>query len=102
MNKQGFIFQGIWRWPLIKLATLIHGYSYLSYLISLKIAAGYRKLRSSMNPGQFEISNELVRSPRTIHAEDTLFQWATDFSNFSKFIDRGSHRGTWTGCICCF
>ena len=51
MNKRGFIFEGIWRWPIINLATLIHGYS---YFISLKIVVGYRKLRSLMNPGQFK------------------------------------------------
>ena len=51
MKKRGFIFEGIWRWPLLNLATLIHGYS---YLISLKIVVGYSKLRSLMNPGQFK------------------------------------------------
>ena len=51
MNKRGFIFEGIWRWPPIILATLIHEYS---YLISLKIVAGYKKLKGLMNPGQFK------------------------------------------------
>ena len=35
----------------MNLVTLIHGYS---YLISLKITVGYRKERSSRNPGQFK------------------------------------------------
>ena len=39
VTKQGFIFEDIQRWPVI---TLIHGYSYLN---SLEIAVGYRKLR---------------------------------------------------------
>ena len=43
MNKRGFIFEGMPRWSLINLVTLIHGYS---YLISLEIVAVYRKLGS--------------------------------------------------------
>ena len=51
MYKRGFIIKSIWWWPVINLATLIHAYS---YLVSLKIIVGYRKLRSLMNPGQFK------------------------------------------------
>ena len=43
MNTRDFIFQGIRRWPVINLVTLVDGYS---YLISLEIAVGYWKLRS--------------------------------------------------------
>ena len=43
MNKQSLIFEGIWRWPVINLVTITYGYS---YLISLEVAEGYRKLRS--------------------------------------------------------
>ena len=43
MNKRGSLFEGMPRWPVINLVTLIHGYS---YLISLKIVVGYRKLRN--------------------------------------------------------
>ena len=49
MNKGGFIFKGIRGWPVINLVTLIHGYS---YLISLEIVVGDRKVKSSRNPGQ--------------------------------------------------
>ena len=41
--KRGFIFEGIRRWCFTNVATSIHGYS---YLISLDIVVGYRKLRS--------------------------------------------------------
>ena len=51
MNNQGFIFEGIWWWPVKNLASLIHGYS---CLIPLEIALGYKKLRSLMNPDQFK------------------------------------------------
>ena len=51
MNKQGFIFKGIWRWPVINLATLIRGYP---YLISLKIVVDFNTLRSLIDPGQFK------------------------------------------------
>ena len=43
VNKRGFIFEGIRRWCVTNVATSIHGYS---YLISLDIVVGYRKLRS--------------------------------------------------------
>ena len=43
VNNRCFIFEGIQRWPVINLVSLIHGYS---YLISLEIVVGYRKLRS--------------------------------------------------------
>ena len=43
MNKRGFIFEGIWRWPVINLVNLIRWYL---YLISLEIVVGYRKVRS--------------------------------------------------------
>ena len=51
VNKRDFIFECIWRWPITNLVTLIYGYS---YLISLETDVGYRKLRSSRNPGQFK------------------------------------------------
>ena len=42
----------IWRWNVINLVTLILGYS---YLISLEIVVGYRKLRSfKETPCQFK------------------------------------------------
>ena len=43
VNKRGFIFEGIRQWPVINLVTLILRYS---YLVSLEIIVGYRKLRS--------------------------------------------------------
>ena len=43
MNKRGFIFEGMPRWPVINLVTLINGHS---HLISLKIVVGFRKLRN--------------------------------------------------------
>ena len=43
LNKRGFIFESIRWWPVINLATLIHGYL---YLISFEIVGGYRKLKS--------------------------------------------------------
>ena len=43
LNKRGFIFGGIQRWPVTNVVTLIHRYSYLS---SLEIVVGFRKLRS--------------------------------------------------------
>ena len=43
VNKRGFIFEGIRQWPVINLVTLILRYS---YLLSLEIVVGYRKLRS--------------------------------------------------------
>ena len=50
ISKRSFIFEGI-RWcPDINLVTLVHRYSYLN---SLEIVAGYRKIRSSRNPDQF-------------------------------------------------
>ena len=42
MNKRGFIFEGIWRWAVINLVTLIHRYS---WFISLEIVVDFRKLR---------------------------------------------------------
>ena len=43
MNNRGFIFEAIQRWPVPNLVTLIQGYS---YLVSLEIVVGFRKLRS--------------------------------------------------------
>ena len=43
MNNRGFIFEAIQRWPVTNLVTLIQGYS---YLVSLEIVVGFRKLRS--------------------------------------------------------
>ena len=43
LNTQDFISQGIWRWPVINLVTLIDGYS---HLISFEIFVGYWELRS--------------------------------------------------------
>ena len=43
MNKWGFVFEGIRRWPVINLVTLIYRYS---YLVSLEVVVGYRKLIS--------------------------------------------------------
>ena len=49
------VFQGIQRWPLIKLVTLIHSHS---YLILLEIVVGCYKFlegkKFSRNPGQFK------------------------------------------------
>ena len=41
INKQGFIFEDIRRWPFINLVNLVHEYS---YLISLEIFVDYEKL----------------------------------------------------------
>ena len=43
MNKRGFNFEDIRRWPIMILVNLIHGYL---YLISLEIVVGYRTTRS--------------------------------------------------------
>ena len=43
VNKWGFVFEGIRRWPVINLVTLI--YRYL-YMVSLEVVVGYRKLIS--------------------------------------------------------
>ena len=129
MNKRGFIFEGIgWR-PVINFVTLIYKYS---YLISLEIVVGYRKVRISSNPGQFKYVPEKpditypscedlgpcwkysisVRPTNfsKYHREYNLFMSGVENlfindrgGNFSKFIDRGSHRGashrgTWTVC----
>ena len=51
MYKRGFVFEGIWQW-LVILVTLIHRYS---YLVSLEIIVGYRKLKSFQGTlGQFK------------------------------------------------
>ena len=119
MNKRGFIFEGIrWR-PVINFVTLIYKYS---YLISLEIVLGYRKVRISSNPGQFKYVPEKpdITYPS---CEDLGPCWKYSISvrptNFSKYHrgynlfmsgvenlfinDRGSHRGashrgTWTVC----
>ena len=41
MKNGGFNCEGIQRWLVINLVTLIHGYS---YLVSLEIITGYKKL----------------------------------------------------------
>ena len=51
-TNQILFFKGIWRWPLINLVILIHGYS---YSISLEITVGYGNLRSSRNTDQFNV-----------------------------------------------
>ena len=43
MNKRGFNFEGILRWPVTNVVNLIHWYS---YLLSCETVVGYRKLRS--------------------------------------------------------
>ena len=43
VNKWCLIFEGIWRWPVINLFTLISG---CSYLTSFEIVIRYRKVRS--------------------------------------------------------
>ena len=74
VNKRGF-FEGIWRWFVITLVTLIHRYS---YSILLDTVVGYRKLRIFQQTRyhvsfvEFSIQNdwsqvaELVRRPRTM------------------------------------
>ena len=52
VNKRGFIFEGIRQWPGINLVTLILRYS---YLLSLEIVVGYRKLRSFQGT-QFKVN----------------------------------------------
>ena len=54
VNKRGLIFEGVQRWPVIDLFTLIHGYS---NLISLEIVARYGKLRSKEPRNQGELQN---------------------------------------------
>ena len=85
VNTQDFIFQGIRRWPVIKLVTLIHGYL---HLISLGIVLGCWKLVSlngyQRNKAHVLIAELLKWDPmshvaelfrRYYHAENVIFQW---------------------------
>ena len=46
LGERGFIFEGIQRWPVINLVTLIHGYS---YLISLKLLRSFQRTQVSLS-----------------------------------------------------
>ena len=52
MNKRGYIFEGMRRWPDMNFVILIQD---CSYLISLEIAVGYSKVRSFQG-AQFNLS----------------------------------------------
>ena len=60
---RGFTFEGIRRWPVINLVTFIHGYS---YLVSLEIVVGYKKLRSFQGT-QVNLSLLLEKPDITCH-----------------------------------
>ena len=64
VKKRGFIFEGTRRLAVINLVTLIHKYS---YLVSLEIVVGYRKLRSLKGTlGQFNCVTRESRYPVSI------------------------------------
>ena len=46
LGERGFIFEGIQRWPVIDLVTLIHG---CSYLISLKLLRSFQRTQVSVS-----------------------------------------------------
>ena len=84
VNKRRFIFEGIRRWPVINLVTLIHWYS---YLVSLEIVVGYRKLRSfqgtKVNLSVLLEKLDITYPSRNTncrispnHAENIPFQWS--------------------------
>ena len=62
VNTRDFIFQGVWRWPVINLVTLIDGYS---HLISLEIVVGYWELRSFQET--LVNLNGLLENPDIMH-----------------------------------
>ena len=110
MKNGGFIFEGIRQWLVINLVTLIHGYS---YLVSLEIITGYKKLTGF--PGtHFNLSISLEKpditycgifntkslelscriSPKTFdHAENILFHWVPqtfpNITGIKSLYDRG-------------
>ena len=70
ISNQGFIFEGIWQWPVINLVNLIHGYS---CLVSLEVYVGYKKV-SSFQGTQINLSVLLGKPYITYRGTRVKFQ----------------------------